>query len=235
MPRLLHLTLFATALFSALAQATSPLRETTTPVQIATATKISDEQLAQDWKLTPEEWIRYRQLMQGPLGTYSPNLDPLTALGIEAQSDTERQKYAELQVEAEALRVTKLLDYQRAYDEAWARRFPGQLRVYLPDNDSAAPQASGRLAVFVKLECRRCEQRVKQLLKSNLPFDLYLVNSRLDDELIRQWAATVGIEPAKVRDRRITLNHDSGFWQSLELSGDLPAVLREVNGQWLRQ
>ncbi|HNH65053.1 MAG TPA: TIGR03759 family integrating conjugative element protein, partial [Thauera aminoaromatica] len=57
-----------------------------------------DERLARDWGLRPEEWARYRQLMQGPLGIYSPNLDPLTALGIEARSDEERNRYAELQV-----------------------------------------------------------------------------------------------------------------------------------------
>ena len=29
-----------------------------------------DERLARDWGLQPEEWARYRQLMQGPLGVY---------------------------------------------------------------------------------------------------------------------------------------------------------------------
>ena len=83
-----------------------------------------DERLARDWGLRPEEWARYRQLMQGPLGIYSPNLDPLTALGIEARSDEERNRYAELQVQAESRRVGKTLAYQRAYDAAWQRLFP---------------------------------------------------------------------------------------------------------------
>src|SRR5690606_34138892 len=42
-----------------------------------------EERLARDWGLETEEWSRYRELMQGPLGVYSPSLDPLTALGIE--------------------------------------------------------------------------------------------------------------------------------------------------------
>ena len=29
--------------------------------------------------------------------------------------------------------------------------------------------------------------------------------------------------------------HDGGRWLSLGLPGDLPAVVREVNGQWQRQ
>jgi len=40
----------------------------------------------------------------------------------------------------------------------------------------------------------------------------------------------------RVRDGSITLNHDGGRWLSLGLSGgELPAVVREVNGQWQRQ
>ncbi|MGV8691898.1 TIGR03759 family integrating conjugative element protein, partial [Pseudomonas aeruginosa] len=74
-----------------------------------------DERQAREWGLRSEEWARYRQLMQGPLGVYSPQLDPLTALGIEARSDEERRRYAELQVQAEAQRVGKTLAYQRAY------------------------------------------------------------------------------------------------------------------------
>ena len=83
-----------------------------------------DERQAREWGLQPEEWARYRQLMQGPLGVYSPQLDPLTALGIEARSEEERRRYAELQVQAEARRVGKTLAYQRAYDAAWQRLFP---------------------------------------------------------------------------------------------------------------
>ena len=73
-----------------------------------------------DWGLQPQDG-RYRELMDGPLGIYSPNLDPLSALGIEARTDEERRRYAELQVQIEARRVEKLLAYQRAYDEAWQR------------------------------------------------------------------------------------------------------------------
>lgn len=196
-----------------------------------------DERLARDWGLRSEEWARYRQLMQGPLGIYSPNLDPLTALGIEARSDEERNRYAELQVQAESRRVSKTLAYQRAYDAAWQRMFPGQQRVNLPG--ARAPgsgnKGSGRLAVFVKADCPPCEQRVRQLQAAGTAFDLYMVGSRQDDARIRQWATQAGVDPARVRARTITLNHDAGRWLSLGLPGELPAVVREVNGQWQRQ
>ena len=196
-----------------------------------------DERLARDWGLRPEEWARYRQLMQGPLGIYSPNLDPLTALGIEARSDEERNRYAELQVQAESRRVGKTLAYQRAYDAAWQRLFPSQQRVNLPGAQApdSGNKGSGRLAVFVKADCPPCEQRVRQLQAAGTAFDLYMVGSRQDDARIRQWATQAGIDPARVRARTITLNHDAGRWLSLGLPGDLPAVVREANGEWLRQ
>ncbi|MHA5819499.1 TIGR03759 family integrating conjugative element protein, partial [Pseudomonas aeruginosa] len=88
--------------------------------------QISQSDLAQEWGLNQQEWTRYQTLMQGPRGVYSPGIDPLTALGIEARSAEERRRYADLQVQAERRRVEKELAYQRAYDEAFARAYPGE-------------------------------------------------------------------------------------------------------------
>ena len=200
----------------------------------------SEEQQARDWGLQAEEWARYRELMQGPLGVYSPNLDPLTALGIEARSDEERRRYAELQVQAEARRVEKMLAYQRAYDSAWQRLAPGMQRVNLPGVSPAVsvaglPQSTGRTAVFVADGCPTCDQTVQRLQASGTEFDVYVVDSRANDARIREWARRARIDPARVRASQITLNHDGGRWLSLGLQGELPAVVRQVGGQWQRQ
>lgn len=196
-----------------------------------------DIRLAKDWGLREDELSRYRELMEGPLGIYSPNLDPLSALGIEARSDEERRRYAEMQVQAESRRVEKLLAYQRAYDEAWQRLYPGMQRVNLSDTvpGNAAVRSGGRMTVFVKEGCTACVQLVQRLQTSGTGFDLYMVDSRQNDARIRDLAKRMGIDPAKVRSGAITLNHDGGRWLSMELLGDLPAVVREVNGQWQRQ
>lgn len=197
------------------------------------------EQQAREWGLNAEEWTRYRDLMQGPLGVYSPHIDPLTALGIEARTDQERQRYAELQVAAEAKRVEKLLAYQRAYDGAWQRLHADMPRVILPDAGPAfspmLPAASGRLALFVEDDCPTCDQAALRLQAVGRAFDIYVVDSGADDARIRAWAQRIGIDPAKVRSGQVTLNHDAGRWVSLGLSGDLPAVVRQVGGQWQRQ
>lgn len=199
----------------------------------------NDSAVAQEWGLNSQEFQRYRTLMQGSRGVYSPGLDPLTALGIEAQSDAERRRYAELQVRAEAQRVQKELAYDQAYREAWNRLYPNLQPVQA--GGQAAPQASpamrgnGRLAIFVTDSCAACTERVQTLQSAGQAFDLYLIGSQNDDARIRRWAVLAGIDPAKVRTRQITLNHDAGRWVQLGLGGELPAAVREVNGQWLRQ
>ncbi|MBK3845825.1 TIGR03759 family integrating conjugative element protein [Stutzerimonas xanthomarina] len=227
-------------LTSSLAHGTETLTADNLPTRERPMTsERTDEQHARGWGLSAEEWARYRTLMRGPLGIYSPNLDPLTALGIEARSDQERRRYAELQVEAEAHRVEKLLAYQRAYDHAWQQLHGDMPRVILPDAGPAfspvTPAANGRVAVFVKDACVACDQTTLWLQAAGMEFDIYVVDSRADDAHIRAWAQRIGIDPANVRSGQITLNHDSGRWLSLGLQGDLPAVVRQVGGQWQRQ
>ncbi|HFQ7573532.1 TPA: TIGR03759 family integrating conjugative element protein [Pseudomonas aeruginosa] len=229
--------LLASVQLSAWCQTPNPAAGTSQSRIVQSRTDSGREiRLARDWGLRDEEWDRYRTLMEGPLGIYSPNLDPLTALGIEARSDEERRRYAELQVQAESRRVEKLLVYQRAYDEAWQRLYPGVQRVNLPNamSGTASTVGNGRMAVFVRDNCPACEQAVKQLQASGQSFDLYMVGSRSDDERIRAWAQRVRVDPAKVRARFITLNHDAGRWLSLGVQGELPAVVQQVNGQWQR-
>lgn len=213
---------------------TTATRTTQTQVQHSTDAAL-DARHAREWGLQPAEWARYRQLMQGPLGIYSPHLDPLTALGIEARSRQEQRHYADLQVRAEARRVAKLLAYQRAYDAAWQRLYPNLPRLTLPGavSTAAAPAPAPRDAVFVKDHCPACDHTVQRLQSAGTAFDIYRVGSD-DDAHIRAWARRIGIDPAKVRDHTITLNHDGGRWQSLGVPGGLPAVVRQVNGQWQR-
>lgn len=202
----------------------------------------SQSNSAREWGLTPQEWARYQSLMQGPRGTYSPGLDPLTALGIEAQSTDERLHYAERQVRAERQRVEKELVYQRAYDQAFARLYPDEKIIELSSTPLSSPVAGqpslgsdGRLAVFVREDCALCVSQIKALQKRKQTFDLYVVGAQGDDERIRRWAILAGIDPASVRSRNVTLNHDDGRWQGLGIGGDLPALVREVGGKWQRQ
>jgi len=51
---------------------------------------------ARQWRLSEEEWTRYRSLMQGIRGSISPaSISPIEVLGIHARDDAERRRYAE--------------------------------------------------------------------------------------------------------------------------------------------
>lgn len=217
----------------------SATRVTTTESQ-TTLDARQEQRLAEAWGLKREEWTRYRELIRGPLGIYSPNLDPLTALGIEARSEEERKRYAQLQARMEGVRVQKLLAYQRAYDEAWKQLYPTLPRVRLNQGREQAHEApvsatDGHPAVFIKADCPACDARVLALQAAGRAFDLYMIGTRGNDAAIRAWASRIGIDPTKVRARTITLNHDAGRWLQVGDGGALPAVLHRVNGLWQRE
>lgn len=87
------------------------------------------QQQAGQWGLSADDYQRYQQLMKGPRGTQSPGLDPLSTLGIEAQTPAERRKFAEKWVKEEFARTQKELDFQREVNAAWQRLYPGTLPV----------------------------------------------------------------------------------------------------------
>ncbi|SKB02338.1 integrating conjugative element protein, PFL_4693 family [Pseudomonas extremaustralis] len=194
--------------------------------------RANQAELAREWGLTPQEWSRYQTVMDGPRGIYSPGLDPLTALGIEATSTEDRRRYAELQVRAERQRIDKELDYQRAYDQAFARLYPNEKVIQISSTPKTSPvgglpvlKSDGRLAVFVQESCTSCIARVKDLQAQKQAFDLYFVGSQGDDERIRRWAILAGVDPTNVRNRQITLNHDAGRWLNLGVVADAELTL----------
>ncbi len=192
-------------------------------------------QQAKNWGLTEQEWRRFEQIQAGPRGVWSPHLDPLTALGVEAQTDQERQRYAELQVALEAQRTERELAYQNAYTAAWAKLYPGLLPIQgLASPTPVSSFLAPRPALFVEDGCPDCTTEVQRLQSADSVFDLYLVGSQGEDERLRRWARHAGIEPARVQRRQITLNHDRGRWFGLGAPGPLPAFFQQVDGQWQR-
>nr|WP_298411650.1 TIGR03759 family integrating conjugative element protein [uncultured Halomonas sp.] len=179
----------------------------------------SRQRTAKAWGLDQQEYRRYEAIMAGPRGIWSPNLDPLTALGLEARSEAERQKYAEQLVKTERQRVEAELAFQRAYDAAWQRLYPDDMPINAFSTKGGVDATQSifggnpetplqRLNVVVALEdCARCDATVTRLLRSGTAMDIWIVDSGGDDRRIRQWAATLGIAPERVRAGDITLNH----------------------------
>lgn len=191
-----------------------------------------------EWGLTEQDWTRYEELKNGPQGVWNPNLDPLTMLGIEARTESERIRYAELLARKEFERNEKILAFQLAYDQAFTRIYPNILPFRVDENGqvSAAPTSNNRIIYFTRSDCEKCADDLKKLFThaGNNPVDIYLVDSEQSDEKIRKWAMDNQIDVAKVRSRQITLNHDKGMWLK-NANGKIPVAFRIVGGtEWQR-
>lgn len=189
------------------------------------------------WGLTVQEWNKFEAINEkGGRGYWSPNLDPLTTLGVEAQTQEERERYAMLLAKKEFERTTKELEFQRVYDTMFKRLYPDVLPVELDDNPNfVAPlnRDGERMVLFVDInDSVRGANLLQKALKTGKEMDVYLLGTNEDDALIQQWAAIHTIPVERVQEGNITLNHDKGQWSQIG-KGISPIVLQEQqSGKW---
>ena len=215
--------------------------QTTETETAHTKTVLTEEAQAKRWHLSTQEWDEYKTLMQGPRGIWSPNLDPVTVLGIHAETDADRKRYAELLVTIEFERVEKELLFQRAYDEASRRLFPNVPPVATVAAEQTAAPASGseRIAFVGSIDPNRCPTCRKELVllmktraRENATLDLFLSDASNDDA-IRTWAHEQGVSPEDVSSGRITLNHAPGSLAVSDTTRPIkPRLMRRSKGQW---
>jgi len=208
----------------------------------ATETPISQtielRTLAKRWGLDKEEYQRYLDLMHGPLGKWNPDLDPLLALGMFAESSQEEQRYAELYAQQEFDLTERALQFQQAYRSAFERLHPNTAmldqRLLLPyfshqQQKSAMRDAKrlakkrfadgDRLLFFVSSSCGECLSVINQLIgllssTQQSGVDVYIRDAQ-DDESVRAWANAHHIKTAWLSNRYLTLNRDEGLLQRL--------------------
>jgi integrating conjugative element protein (TIGR03759 family) len=240
----------------ALSTLTCPLAAESTPVQersaLATPTAAAPHGETptliqgfnrQEWGLSEAEWQRYHTLLQGIRGSLSPaTLSPLEVLGIHARDDRERADYAQRWAQLMQEDTARILAFQLAYDQASAALNPSAPLIDLArlrSKSAGAVQTGDRLLLFVRLEdCARCEPRVAEALAlqrtSGAKLDIFVVGD-VTDEAIRAWATRLRIDPAAVRDRRLTLNHDRGeLVRVAGVAATVPVLVRVRNGAAVR-
>ena len=161
--------------------------------------------------------------MRGRRGVWTPGADPLLVLGAHARTDAERRRFAEAFVRAEHERVEGELAFERAVQAAWARLFPGELRLAAQSPAEALPE---RYALVFDRDCAGCEATVRAYAGGAVPVDVY-VRGAADDAALRLWAWSHGVSAADVRAGRITVNHDDG-----SVPGPAPAVWARRGGRW---
>lgn len=183
-------------------------------------TKQSHQTEASVWSLSPEEWTRYVQLKQGLRGYWSPNLDPVAMLGVEARTEKERQHFAQLYAEQQWERVEKELAFERARLQA-ARTLAQGISVIdpmllpsastLPSGDSQL-EAGDTVKWFLSSEqllAKQPDQTLQRLIKTiqegqKLNIDVHFVGM-VDHDHIREWAQHHEIPHALVANGVVTL------------------------------
>ncbi len=220
-----------------IAISTAAMSQTASPLEyVETPTAETGDQ-ATTWGLSAEEWQQYRQIMQDRRGTWSPGLDPITALGVSADTAAERNRYAALYVRTEFERTRKELAFQLAVDRAWARLYPDTPRL----QTRAIPQASNgptvRYALIVSTDCVACEAAIAQRLTHMLKqaqegVDVHVVGTGDDDEVLRDWIAHQPEVMTAIKTGRVTVNHGHSF---KDLAA-FPAIYAKAeSGQWSRE
>lgn len=188
-------------------------------------------QSAKLWQLSRKEWKRYQSLMQGPRGIWSPDLDPLSVLGIAATTDSERIYYAEKLAKLERARLQQELRFEAAYQQVQKKLF-GHVPLFANNHPFAhkEPATEQRKLYFVKLPCDRCKQQLASLLTgiNSHPLDIYLQgeNGSMTDTQIRQWATQMGIPAKLVINQQVTLNHDKGLAKQAGVK-HFPALMKK--------
>jgi len=217
----------------------------------ATETPISQtielRTLAKRWGLDKEEYQRYLDLMHGPLGKWNPDLDPLLALGMFAESPQQEQRYAELYAQQEFDLTERALQFQQAYRSAFVRLYPNtamldqrllapyfahqQQKSAMRDVNRSAQKHfvdGDRLLFFVSSDCRECLSVINQLmgLLSNTQqssVDVYIRDAQ-GDESVRAWANAHHIKTAWLNNQHLTLNRDEGLLQRLVSQSTVSSV-----------
>ena len=230
-PPVLFLLLFSVVAPACAAQST-PVAET----DIKHSTQSDVAIAARHWGLTDKEWREYQEIMQGKRGIWSPGLDPVTALGVHAESKDQRQHLAELYVRQAFERTQDELAFQRAVNDAWGRLYPGQALFQNAGHIGSPSDKPMRYALVVAADCPACDAalqaNLRQASEGGPGIDIYLVGSDSVGKRLRAWAASHDIAPDAVSSGRVTLNHGTSF---ADIDG-LPVVYaRGGNGQWVQQ
>ena len=161
------------------------------------------------WGLSRADWQRYEVLLTGPRGVWSPDLDPITLLGIEAESLDEQRRFAQLYIELEAARVVKETRFQRLLNTQRARYY-AHIPVAAPDTN---PQAD-TYALFISAlrceeDCRTWLNRGMSLVNTrNVTLNIYLSDTANERD-VRAWAIQKSIPMKQLYDGQVVLHREA--------------------------
>lgn len=187
---------------------------------------------ARKWSLTDTDWIKYKEIMAGPRGVWSPGLDPITALGVSETDAKERRRYADIWMQVETRRIELELAFEKERLLAGRRLHGDTKRI---ENDAWIAEWNRKQSAittiinyFVDPACLvECAVKTNQLLASvseTSKLDIYFKPGSTENEA-GEWAAHFNIDPKIVATRKITLNLTGPKLKAFGIDvNDLPQV-----------
>lgn len=192
----------------------------------------------EQWNLTQTDWNRYQSIMAGPRGNWSPDISPISALGIHAITEVDRMRYAEIAAKQDWERLMSERAWYLTYGVAKDRYFGERLKeLEATQKTLSDTAASDHLVLFTDDQCNpQCRRAVSTALDTGAAIDIHFVGVSSRDT-IGEWAKANRIPPEAVnKTKRVTLNIDSGMFQRIALDATLPQLFhRDVKSNQLTE
>lgn len=193
-----------------------------------------EKSLAKQWMLTEKDWVKYKRIMAGPRGIWSPGLDPITALGVMETDPAERRRYAEIWMKMEAKRAELELAFEvermAASQQVLGERPVVNNEKWVQEWNAQQSRRTHDVMLFVEPDCLDdCGQLFGEVLASTGEGDRTRLNvyfpAGTSAEEIGAWAQALSIDPEVVKSRKVTLNFDRGEFSRYDIvRSELPEV-----------
>lgn len=191
-----------------------------------------EKSLAKQWMLKDTDWVKYKRIMEGPRGTWSPGLDPLTALGVMETDQEERERYAEIWIKVETRRSELEIAFEVERRAAGKRIHKNQSIVnnvaWKKEWQEKRTEIKKIVNLFIDVSCmEECfifYSGLRSSISHNSRMDIYF-NEGASSEDIGIWARFMKIDTSEVSARKITLNLYGGEEEEMDVdSQSLPQV-----------
>lgn len=188
-----------------------------------------DKLNAKSWGLTEKEYGRYKYLLNTTArGVWTPNIDPITLLGVESRSEQERMKYARLFNKIELERNKKDIAFAAAQNADLKRLSPnsnafksyieqreerrinyhnlGSVSQGSPDSNPEYQSSTHVAYIDLMKKCNSfCYEQIEKVVATGR-VDMFFINAKSDAKIF-QFIHQHNIDTSLVRSGAITLNY----------------------------
>lgn len=168
--------------------------------------------LAEMWGLTEADITKYKTIMKGPRGNFSPDIAPPLALALEESNHAEKTRYLTVYAKLEHDRTRKDLETSRMYSNIFNALFsePVINKDILFNDKEQYIKESDRFVIFIDAECMDCKSNLLLGLMKTASFpknptDIFVKNLSKEEDLHR-WATENSIKVDAVQNGDVTLN-----------------------------